>query len=64
MSKRAIPSLPASAVGSDRAPFDTAVKECLEVITGQRGGRIAPLRSSATLADVIAKVNEIIARLQ
>lgn len=64
MAKRSIPNIPRSAMGTDRAPFDVAVKEVLEVLIGARGGRIQPLPASATLDDVIAKVNEIIARLQ
>lgn len=59
--KPAIPQPPQDAA---RAPFDRATKECLEVIMGRRGGRISPLAATATLDDVIAKVNEIIARLQ
>lgn len=62
MPKRVIPAAPAS--GQDRGPFDRAVKENLELIIGQRGGRIEPLASTATLADVVAKVNELIAQLQ
>lgn len=60
--KRAVPRLPAQ--GDDRRQFDQAVKENLEILMGQRGGRIERLKQDATLTDVIAKVNEIIARLQ
>lgn len=42
-----------------------ALKQNVEDITGQRGnGKIEALASTATTADLIAKVNEIIARLQ
>ena len=41
-----------------------AIKETLEVLTGQRGGAIEPLPTSATTAQIISKINEIIARLQ
>jgi hypothetical protein len=64
MPKRAIPGVPTSAVEHKRVLFDNAIKENLEVLTGQRGGRIADLPSTATLDDVIVKVNEILARLQ
>jgi hypothetical protein len=62
--KPSIPNIPPSAVNSDRRQFDSAVKETLEVLTGKRGVRIEALQSTASLADVIAKVNEIIDRLQ
>ena len=62
--KRAVPSLPKSAVGTDRSAFDQALKENVELLTGQRGGQIATLPTSATLDDVIRKLNEIISRLQ
>lgn len=62
MKKRGIPQVPRS--GQPRDGFDQALKENLEVIMGQRGGRIDPLPPDASLADVVAKVNEIIARLQ
>ena len=42
-----------------------AVKENIEVITGARAGyrQINSLDSSASITDIISKVNEIIARL-
>jgi hypothetical protein len=43
--------------------FKKAVKDNLDQLTGVVGGRIAPLPVTASLADVIAKVNEIVARL-
>lgn len=60
--KRAIPAVPRPSDPRDK--FDAAVKENLEILTGQRGGRIKPLPADADLAAVIAKVNEIIDRLQ
>lgn len=53
--------LPPSTAGQ---PFLDAVKEDLEVIMGRRGGKVKALPGTATLDDVIAKVNEIIERLQ
>jgi hypothetical protein len=64
MPKPVIPAVPSSAGAQGRALFDASVKETLEVITGARVGKITALPSGATLADVIAKVNEIVARLQ
>lgn len=63
MSKRAIPK-PPSGTPPDMRMFCDAVKENIESITGVRGGKIAELPATATLADVIGKVNEIVARLQ
>jgi len=60
--KPAIPQVPRD--GQPRTPFDQAVKESLEIVTGRRAGRIEPLPAGASTDDVIAKVNEIIARLQ
>jgi len=57
MKKRILPA-PASPL------FNEAVKESIETLTGLRGGRIAPLPATASAADVVAKVNEIIDRLQ
>lgn len=63
MSKRAIPQAP---VDPKRGGFDTAVKEILEQITGQRGAsnRLEKLASDATLDDVIKKINQIIDVIQ
>lgn len=62
MKKRPIPLAPAG--DAARARFDSAVKENLEILMGQRGGRIEPLPASASTADIIAKINEIIERMQ
>lgn len=62
--KRAIPPVPKSSAGTDRQPFDVALKDVVETITGVRGGKVAALPAGASLADVVAKVNEIIAALQ
>lgn len=40
------------------------LKENVELIKGRRGTKIEPLASTATTAEIIAKINEIIARLQ
>lgn len=61
MSKPSIPKAPDDPV---RSRFDKSVKECLETLMGRRSGRIEKLPANATLDDVIAKVNEVIDRLQ
>lgn len=61
MKKPAIPStggLP-GAVANVLRP----IKENIELLTGVRGGELEQLPTTATLDDVIAKVNEIVARL-
>lgn len=58
--KRAIPT-PAL---SNQTRFNEVVKENLEVLSGLRGGKIKELPSTASAADVIAKVNEILKRMQ
>lgn len=62
--KRSIPAIPRSAVGTDRGPFDSALKENLEILLGQRVDTVSPLALTATNAQIIAKINEVIARLQ
>ena len=62
MKKPSIPPAPTS--DTARSHFDRAVKERLEIIGGERAGRISPLNASATLADVITKINELIDRIQ
>jgi hypothetical protein len=60
--KPAIPQVPRAE--QPRTAFDQATKETLEIITGRRGGAIQPLASGATTEEIVAKVNELIARLQ
>ena len=62
MKKPAIPATPKAT--QPREKFDAAVKETLEVITGRRSGQVKPLAADADLAAVVAKINEIIDRLQ
>lgn len=62
MKKRAIPQTPRGT--ENRGRFDEAVKENLEIITGQRGGKIEALADGASNAEIIAKINELIALLQ
>ena len=62
MRKPAIPVIPKS--GQDRTRFDSALKETLEIIKGDRGGKINPLDTAATAEQIALKVNEILALLQ
>lgn len=64
MPKRAIPQTPRPGDDKSRQRFDSAVKENLEIITGQRVAELTELDVDASTSDIIAKVNEIIARLQ
>ncbi len=59
MKKRAIPQPTA-----DQTEINRAVKENLEILQGLRGGTIAQLPTTATTAEIIAKLNEIVSRLQ
>lgn len=61
MLKPSIPSIPKDN-GSEK--FNKTIKECLETIMGRRGEPIKPLNADASSSDVIAKINEIIERLQ
>jgi len=56
------PSIP----GPNEPGFDAAVKETLEIVTGRRPNlaKVSKLASTATTADIINKVNEILDRLQ
>ena len=62
MKKPSIPPIPRSADTRDR--FDAALKERLEIIGGDRGGKISKLPAGADLPTVVAKINELIEVLQ
>ena len=62
MKKPAIPQVPRG--DQPRAAFDQSVKETLEIITGRRGGSVQPLPAGASTDQIIAKLNEVIERLQ
>lgn len=58
------PSIPAiNAKDGELQRVLLALKENAEILNGTRGGRLEPLASNASTADLIAKVNEIIERL-
>jgi hypothetical protein len=64
MSKPAIPAVRTGQVELDRTL--SAVKQSLDAITGQarNAKRMEPLPDSATLAQVVARVNQLVERLQ
>ena len=57
------PSIPAL---TTQDPALKAIKEVVECITAKRPGvaKIEPLKTTATTAQIITKINEIIDRLQ
>lgn len=59
------PSIPAVAGVNDPAvaALLRPMKENIELMNGVRGGQISSLPTGAALADVIAKINEIIGKL-
>jgi hypothetical protein len=61
MRKPAIPAVP----NTETSLYNvlTTLKESVEVFTGVRGGQIRQLSSGASLPEVVAKVNEIIVKL-
>lgn len=61
MKRRSVPALGSGGANS-QAVLD-ALRENVQLLTGERGGQIEALRTDATLAEVIAKTNEIIDRL-
>lgn len=58
------PAIPAVNVADQRvAALLRPIKENLEILTGLRGESLTKLDSSATLSEVITKLNEVIDRL-
>ena len=63
MSKKpGIPSIPTTA-SRELFPILMSMKENIELLTGIRGGNISPLTATASTDDIVAKVNEVIERL-
>jgi hypothetical protein len=58
MKFRALPQATANQIEINRS-----VKENLEALVGLRSNRILPLTDTATTAEIISKVNELVARL-
>lgn len=61
MKKPAIPAV--NVQDQSVAALLRPLKENVEILTGARGGSLTTLNSSATLGEVISKINEIIDRL-
>lgn len=58
------PSIPpTSSLSPELARVLGPMKENIELITGVRGGAVAPLAGTATTVEIIAKINEIITRI-
>jgi len=58
------PAIPAVAVQDQTvAVLLRPIKENIEILTGRRGESLTKLSSSATLSEVITKLNEVIDRL-
>lgn len=63
MRKPAIPGTPKP--GENRARFDQALRENIEILTARRSDAIALMDpSTATAEDCAKKINEILTRLQ
>ena len=62
MRKPAVPQVPRGTDPRDR--FDAAVKETLEILAGRRGTPVKLLASTATTAEIIDKINEVLELLQ
>lgn len=61
MKKPAIPDI--APQGANMIGVVAALKENVEQITGLRAGQIAALPTTATQAQIIAKLNEVIDRM-
>tara|TARA_R110000868_G_scaffold238912_3_gene493434 strand:- start:6450 stop:6641 length:192 start_codon:yes stop_codon:yes gene_type:complete len=63
MKKPGIPPYPKPE--EDRTRFDSSMKECVESIMGRRSNQIQVLDpTTATLADCVSKINEILDTIQ
>lgn len=63
MSEGRKPTIVTSGLPPQMAHALEPVKQSLEMIMGQRQGEIKGLRSNASSTEVVAKINEIIARI-
>lgn len=64
MRRRPIPTAAGKYTPEQQHEFNVAVKETLEGLAGQRGGRMDLLNDSASTAEIVAKINEICTLLQ
>jgi hypothetical protein len=58
-----VPNIPPVGVGNERQVLMAAV-DVLRFVTAQTKPEIAQLPTTATTAEIVAKVNQILARLQ
>jgi len=63
MKKPSIPSVPVSD-NAARMKFDSIIKERVEIISGERGGKLAALPIDATLEQTIALINKLLLLIQ
>lgn len=62
--KPAIPAIQTNSIADRRlVSILQPIKQNVEMLTGVRGGRVEQLDNTATLDDVIEKLNEVIARI-
>ena len=61
MKKPGIPAVPTK--DPDTYNVLSTLKETVEILTGVRGGKLSTLPSTATTAQIISKINEIINKL-
>lgn len=59
---RAVPQIPSGADPQIKAVL-SALKENFEISAGQRGVKVELLEPTATTAQIIAKINELIGRI-
>lgn len=58
------PSIPSVSISDNQlSALLKPMKENIELLNGTRGGVIEPLASNATTAQIVSKINELIARL-
>lgn len=58
------PAIPAVSIPDNRlAALLRPMKENIEILTGTRSGRLTELADGASTAEIISKINAIIARL-
>lgn len=62
--KPSIPAIQTNSIADRRlVSILQPIKQNVEMLTGVRGGRVEQLDNTATLDDVIEKLNEVISRL-
>lgn len=59
---RAIPQIPKGVLDPQLTRVLEALKENFEILSGQRGDKVLPLPTGASLDEVVAKVNDLVSR--